>query len=143
MAKRMIEIDDNLDDIIQSVKDEILDHAENYFKNNNDVDEWDTYYQAELADAIHEIVDSNTPIYTSEIDGLYYLYGDDAEEAYKNEGIGDGTEDNHRQVALYCLIEEKAWDYVRDLESQFDEWLTLDTDEKTTDKLIEMLKEVS
>jgi hypothetical protein len=142
MTKRMVEIDDSLDDLIANVKSEIMDNAESYFKQNTDVTEWDTYYQAELADAIHEIVDTNTPIYYSEIDGLYYLYGDEAETAYRNAGFGDGKEENHRQVALYCLIEEKAWDYVRDLESAFNEWLELEDDEKTTDKLIEMLKEV-
>uniref|UniRef100_A0A6M3LBY1 Uncharacterized protein n=1 Tax=viral metagenome TaxID=1070528 RepID=A0A6M3LBY1_9ZZZZ len=123
MTKRIVEIEDDLDDTVINIKEEILDNFKEYFNENTDIDDFDTYYQDQGCDAVHEIADSNTPIYYSEIDGLYYLYGNEFDEAYKNAGIGDGTEDNHRQVAIYCYLSEKGFDYLRELETAFDEWI--------------------
>ncbi len=127
MTKRTIEIEDDLDETVQDVKDEILEnfkeYFKEYFKDNSDISDFDTYYQAQGCDSVHEIADSNTPIYYSDIDGLYFLYGNEFDEAYNNAGLGDGTEDNHRQVAIYCYLSEKGFDYLRELENAFDEWL--------------------
>jgi hypothetical protein len=121
--KRIIEIEDNLEETINDAKEELLDDFKAYFNDNQDIDDFDTYYQAQGCDMAHEIADSNTPIYYSEIDSLYYLYGNEFDEAYSNAGIGDGTEDNHRQVTIYCYISEKLFDYMRELEEAFNEWL--------------------
>ena len=123
MPKRTVEIDDDLEETVERVKEEILDNFKEYFDAHPEMSEWDEYYQGQGGDVIHEIVDSNTPIYSSHIDGLYFLYGDEFDEAYKNAGIGNGTEDNHRQVAIYCYLEEKGWDYLRELEQAFNDWL--------------------
>ena len=117
---RTIEIEDTLDDIVDNVKDELKDDFIDFLKENPETESFDDY---EPHDRLVEIVDSNTPIYYSEIDGLYYLYGSELDEAYKNAGIGDGTEDNHRQITIYCYLEEKAWDYFRDLNEIFDEFI--------------------
>ena len=131
MTKRMGEMEDDLDERVDDIKSELKENVVSYFKDNPD-DDWDNYYQSQGADAIHEIVDSSTPIYYYNIDCLYYLYGDDADDAYKNAGIGDGKENNYRQLAIYCLLEEKAWDYFRELEDQFDEWEADDSEDKST-----------
>lgn len=122
MTERTVTIDDDLDERVSDVKSEILDNFKDYFKENEDMSDFDQYYQAQGCDTVHEFTDSSTPIYYSDIDGLYYLYGDEFDDAYKNAGIGDGTEDNHRQVAIYCYISEKGFDYLRELETAFDEW---------------------
>ena len=121
--KRTIEIDDNLQETVEDVKQEILDNFKEYFEENSDISDFDEYYQAQGCDAIHEIADDNTPIHYCDIDGLYYLYGDEFEEAYKNAGIGDGGEDNHKQAAIYCYLSEKGFDYLRELEQAFVDWL--------------------
>ena len=121
--KRQVEIEDDLEEMVQDIKDEILDNFKDYFNENQDMGDFDQYYQVQGCDFIHETADSSTPIYYSHIDGLYYLYGNEFDEAYNNAGIGDGSEDNHRQASIYCYLSEKGFDYLRDLENAFDEWL--------------------
>ena len=70
-----------------------------------------------------KICDSNIPIYSSDIDGLYYLYGNDFDDAYNRAGFGDGKESNYRQVAIYCYLSEKGFEYLGELEEAFNEWL--------------------
>jgi hypothetical protein len=132
MTKVHIEMNDTLDEHVDNIKTELEDNVIEYFTENPDTDDWDTYYQAQGADAIHEIVDSNTPIYTGEINDLLYIYREEAEDAYRNAGIGDGTEDNHGQVMLYCLLEEKAWERFGEIEDDFEEWQSLGDDPKPT-----------
>jgi len=136
MVKRTVEIDDTLEETVECVKYDLRHDFIDYLKENPEIEDFDEYYKD--SDMIHEIVDSAVPIYYSEIDGLYYLYGDEFEEAYQNAGIGDGTEDNHRQVTIYCYLEEQAFDYLRELEDLFDEFV----DEKNgIKKLIKELEE--
>ena len=123
MIKRTVEIEDDLQERVENVKQEILDNFKEYFKENSDISNFDTYYQAQGCDSVHELADSSTPIYYSNIDGLYYLYGNEFEEAYENAGIGNGEEDNHKQAAIYCYLSEKGFDYLRELEQAFDAWL--------------------
>lgn len=143
--KRQIEIDDDLDERRGYVKDELLDDFIDFLEDNKDITEFDTYYQKSGADKMHESADSNTPIYYSDIDGLYYLYSDEAEEAYKNQGLGNGGEDNHKQVAIYCLLSETAGEFIRELEEKFDDWQGRDPEEPIENfiaELKEMKKEV-
>ena len=106
--KRTIEIDDTLDEIIADAKDSLKEEYES-FKELNPGQEWEPH------DAIFEIADGATPVYYSEIDGLWYLYGDEFEQAYEDAGIGDGKEDNYKQVAIFCYIEQELWDYHAEL----------------------------
>jgi hypothetical protein len=124
MTKRTVEMEDNLDETVDSVKEEIRDNFIEYLRENPDCEEFDDYYQDKGCDAVHEISDSNTPIYTKEIDGLYYLYSDEFDEAYKNAGIGNGTEDNHQQVAIYCYLSEQGFNYLGELQDEFEEWVS-------------------
>jgi hypothetical protein len=137
MTKRTVEMDDNLDDIIDSVKEGIRDNFIEFLKENPDTDDWDTYYQRKGCDAVNEISDSNTPIYTKEINDLYYLYSEEFEEAYKNAGIGNGDEDNHKAVAICMYLEAQGFDYLNDLQTTFEEWLA---DKEETDTMEEFIK---
>ncbi|KKN57561.1 hypothetical protein LCGC14_0561070 [marine sediment metagenome] len=123
MTERTVKIEDDLDEIIEGLKEEILDNFKEYFNDNTGMSDFDQYYQAQGCDLAHEASDSWTPIYYSHIDGLYYLYGNEFDEAYSNAGIGDGNEDNHRQVAIYCYISDKGFEYQKEIETAFDEWL--------------------
>ena len=144
MVKRTVEIEDSLQDCCDNAKDEIVDRFIQYLEENRDVEDFDTVYQNELADAMHEIADSNTPIYYSEIDGIYYLYGDELEKSYDNHGFGDGNENNHRQVTIYCYIMDAISETISDLQEEFEEF----TDEYDTSmenwekKLAQFLKGV-
>lgn len=141
---KMGKIEDSLQDCCDNASDEIVDRFISYLEENTDVEDFDTIYQHELADAMHEIADSNTPIYYSEIDGLYYLYSSELEESYQNHGFGDGTEDNHKQVTIYCYIMDAISETIQDLRDKFEEF----TDEHDTsmdtweEDLKEFLKEV-
>lgn len=117
--ERTIKIDDTLSERIANAKDELIDNFKEYLTDNPDLSDFDNYYQDKGADALHEIADSNTPVYTSEINDLYYLYGNDFDEAYQDAGIGNGDEENHRQVTIYCFIESKLNDYLREIEDAF------------------------
>ena len=129
MTKRTIEIDDDLDDMVENVKEEIKQSFIDYLKENKGNAKFEDYYQDRGCDDVHEIADSSTPVYYSDIDGLYYLYGNEFDEAYENAGIGNykGWEDNHRQVAIYCYLSEKGFDYLRELESLFDDTDNIET----------------
>lgn len=122
MSKRTIEIDDDLQERVHSVELEIKDNFVEYLKDNKNITDFETYYQKQGCDAVHEIADSNVPIYNSDIDGLYYLYGDEFDEAYETAGFGDGTEDNHKQVTIYCYLSQKGFDYLEELKDTFDEF---------------------
>lgn len=132
--KRTIEIEDNLDETVDGVKEEVKNDFSQYLKENPDISDFDEYYQAQGYDRVHEIVDSSTPIYNSEIDGLYYIYGNEFDEAYENAGIGDGTENNHRQVTIYCYLSEKAFEYQGELETEFNEFITGEEDKTAGEK---------
>ena len=121
--KRTIEIEDSLNERVEDCKEELLNDFRDYLEDNADIDKFDTYMGMQGSDRINEIVDSGTPIYYSDIDGLYYLYGDDFEESYNNHGFGDGTEDNHKETAIYCYLLDKSYEFVNELESWFDDYL--------------------
>ena len=117
--KRNIEMDDTLEERIADVKAEVKERFGEIVKENPDYDSEDIYQ--DIVDSISEIVDSNTPIYTKEIDDLYYLYGFEFEEAYNNAGCYNEQPDNYRQVCIYFYLEEQAYEYFRELQAEFEE----------------------
>lgn len=120
--KRTIEINDDLQDRIDGLTKEVKDLLTEYLTENEPAicpDMSDLDYSG----AIHELVDAAVPIYYSDIDGLWYLYSDDFEQAYRNAGIGDGTEENHKQTAIYCYLEQEVSQWWNDnAEDIFNEW---------------------
>lgn len=86
MVTRTIEIEDNLDEIIKSVQDDVQALAEEYIAENNEKpDLSDLDYSGD----VHDIIDGAVPVYTKEIDDLWYLYGDRFESAFDSAGIGE------------------------------------------------------
>lgn len=126
--KRTIEIDDTLQDRIDSaiadVKQELLNHLEQ----NPDTDELpDIGNDLDYSGAIHEIIDGSVPIYTKEIDDTFYLYGSEIEQAFDDAGIGEkddkGWPTGWKAGAIYCYIEQKVHEwYSNNAEEIFTDW---------------------
>jgi hypothetical protein len=121
--KRTIEIDDTLQDRIDSLIADTRDLLQDWLDANKP-DSPPDLSDLDYDGAIHELVDSATPIYYSEIDGLWYLYRDQFEQAYNDAGIGDTREPNYQQVAIYCYLEQAVADWYGDnVEHVFDRWM--------------------
>lgn len=124
MAKRTVEIEDNLDEIIKGVKDDIKTLIEDYIKENEAKPDWsDLDYDG----SIHEIIDCAVPIYTYEINDLFYLYGNEFEEAFDNAGIGtkddEGWPNGWKAAAIYCYIEQELMNDIDEMiDSAWDTW---------------------
>lgn len=116
--KHNVEMDDTLDERIANVKQELKEQFDEIIKENPDYSFEDIYQK--IVDSISEIVDSNTPIYTKEIDDLYYLYGFEFEAAYNNAGCYHEQPNNYRQVCVYFYLEEQAHEYFRELQTEFE-----------------------
>ena len=141
MVKRTIEIDDSLDGRVELCKEEILDDFIVYFLENPDMSDFDEYYQAQGYDYVHECCGSNTPIYYSDIDGLWYLYSGEFEDAYKDVfGNNIQNSGNYKQSAIYCYLSNAGFQFLNEIQLLVDDWID---DEEITMKEIEYeLKEL-
>jgi hypothetical protein len=128
MVKRTIEIEYTLSEIEESLQSDLRDIVIEYLNDNPDLDESpDLYNDIDYNGSFHELVDSSVPIYTGEINDLFYLYGNDFEEAFDNAGIGE-KDDEHwpmgwKAAAIYCYLEQEVseW-YENNKEDIYDEW---------------------
>lgn len=121
--KRTIEIDDTLqervDSAIADVKEFFLDYLKLQTPDklpciSNDLDD---------SGAIHEIIDGSVPIYTKEITDTWYLHTPELEQAYKDAGIGNNPRENDGMSAIYCYIEARVHEwYSANGEQLFEEW---------------------
>jgi hypothetical protein len=124
----MVEVEDNLDDIVQGAIDSVKEELLSFLNDNPDTDTCpDISNDLDYSGAIHEIIDGAVPIYTSEINDLFYLYGDELEQAFDDAGIGEkddkGWPMGWKAAAIYCYIEQKVHEwYHENAEEVFDEW---------------------
>ena len=126
--KRTIEIEDTLQDCvdraIDMVKDELLSHLD------QNPDTWktpDLGNDLGSSGAIHEIIDGSVPTHTKDIKDIFYLNGEEIEEAFDNAGIGTkedkGWPCGWKAAAIYCYIEQKVHEWYRtEAEDIFQEW---------------------
>lgn len=126
--KRMIEIDDNLDELSKDVREEVYDRTLEIVKEMDEeelssLSDFSSTHD-EIQDLIHEIVDGWVPMYTSDIRGLFFLHKDILEEAYDNAGIGDKKEDNYEQVCIFCYLEEVAYEALGEIKGLFEDWIS-------------------
>lgn len=105
--KRTIEIDDILNERVESAIDQVKAELESYLE-DNDCDSCPDLGDLDYSGAIHEIVDGCVPIYTKQIKDSWYLYGDDLTEAYENAGVGDNPMENNGMAAIYFYIHEQV-----------------------------------
>lgn len=101
-----VQIEDTLNERLTSAKRELVDAALQYVGDNlrtvtadmDDLNEknWQTF---------NDLADSNTPIETSEIEGLWLLHRDKLEEAYENAVGGENHYENNGMMAIYHYID--------------------------------------
>ena len=126
-VKRTVEIDDTLDGPegrLSYCRDELKEAVHEWLDENSDAEEAPGLYDdIDYNGRFHEIIDSNTPVYNSEIRDLWYIYPDELSQAYDWAGIGDKSEDNWQQVAIYAYLElETSEWYETNKDAIFEEW---------------------
>lgn len=132
MSKRTIQIEDNLDEIVQSAIDDTKELMLSFLDDNPDrADDREPpclSNDLNYSGSFHEIIDSAVPIYTKEIEDLFYLYGDDFERAFDNQfGSKSKTDEGWpmgwKPAAIYCYIEEQVAEHYRNnAEDWVEEW---------------------
>lgn len=129
--KVTIEIEDTLketvDQAIEEVKDLLIDHLNADFNKEADIaSDIDICLNNDLdySGKVSEIIDGAVPIYTNEIEGLWYIYKDEFEEAYGHAGFGDNPLENNGMTAIYCYIQEAVneW-YYANSEDVIADWI--------------------
>lgn len=126
--KRTVEIDDTLQDCVDSAIEEVKNELESYLEQNPDTDELPCLNNdLDYSGAIHEIIDGSVPIYTSEINDIFYLHGDEVEQAFDDAGIGskddEGWPNGWKAAAIYFYIEAEVQNWYRENgQDIFDEW---------------------
>ena len=144
--KKTIEIEDNLQEIVDSCIEDVKTELANFLTENPDTDKTPCLNNdLDYSGAIHEIIDGAVPIYTQEINDLFYLYGAKIEEAFDNAGIGKkedkGWPMGWKAAAIYCYIEQKvnSW-YQKNADDIFFAWqenkLAKEIEDEKTEKRI-------
>ena len=93
--KHTIEIEDTLQENVDSAIAETKNLLLEYIKDNDEID---------------NIVNDELSIYTNNKNNkdTWYLYKDELEEAYNNAGFGENPYENNGMTAIYCYIYEKV-----------------------------------
>lgn len=114
--KRTIEINDTLQERVDSAIASVKDYLLEYLKENPDASKTPCLNNdLDYAGAIHEIIDGSVPIYTKEIDDTFYLYGAEIEEAFDDAGMGSkddkGWPMGWKVAAIFCYIEQQVGEW--------------------------------
>ena len=113
--KKTIEIEDKLEDRVQTAIEEVETELINFLKLNSDFEGTPCLNNdLDYSGVIHEIIDSSVPIYTKEIKDTWYLYKTELEESYEDSGIGDNSRENNGMTAIYCYISDKVNEWYQD-----------------------------
>jgi hypothetical protein len=130
--KRTIEIDDTLQERVDTAIEEVTERLRDYLDDNPDTDEVPCLHNdLDYNGSVHEIIDGSVPVYTHEIKALWFLYQAELEEAYEQAGFGDNPLENNGMVAIYCYIEQQVTDwYNREAEDIFVQWRESRPDEE-------------
>lgn len=130
MAKITIEIDDTLEERVESAIDSVKTELIEYLEANPDQDELPCLNNdLDYSGAIHEIIDGSVPIYTKELEDNWYLHSYELEKALDDAGLYSASDlgklDNDQRMssAFYCYIYDKVneW-YQNEAQEVFDTW---------------------
>jgi hypothetical protein len=125
--KRTIQIEDTLQERIDSAIADVKQALQDYLEENQDTDKLpDINDELDYRGGIHEIIDGSVPIYTDEINATMFLYGARIEEAFDDAGIGGKDSDwpnGWQAAAIYCYIQAQVNEWYSDnAQGIFDDW---------------------
>lgn len=128
--KRTIEINDTLEERVESAIDSVKQELLDFLEANPDQDELPCLNNdLDYSGAIHEIIDESVPIYTGELEDNWYLHSSELEQALDNAGLYSaedlGRLDNTQRMmsAFYCYISDNvnSW-YYNEAPEVFETW---------------------
>ncbi len=124
MTNRNIEIDDALQDRVDSAIEDTKQLLLTFLADNPDTEDTPCLSNdLDYSGSFHEIVDGSVPIYTGEINDTWYPHGSAVEEAYENAGIGENPRENNGMAAIYCYVEQEVAEWYHDnAEGIFEGW---------------------
>lgn len=122
--KRTIEIEDTLQERVDSAIEDVKQELLNYLEKNPDTDELPCLNNdLDYSGAIHEIVDGSVPIYTKEIEDTWYMHASELKGAYEDAGVGDNPREHDGMSAIYFYIQQEVNEWYRcNAQDIFDEW---------------------
>lgn len=117
--KITVEINDTLQERVDGAIEEVKAELLNYLKTNPDTNKTPCLNNdLDYSGAIHDIIDGSVPIYTKEINDIFYLHGSDVESAFDDAGIGEKNDQNWpngwKAAAIYSYIEREVYDWYHD-----------------------------
>lgn len=130
MAKITIEINDTLEERVESAIDSVKTELLDYLEANPDQDELPCLNNdLDYSGSIHEIIDGSVPIYTKELEDNWYLHSYELEQAlddaglYSAKDLGRLSNDQRMSSAFYCYISDKVNEWYHDeAPGIFEEW---------------------
>ena len=129
--KRSIEVEDTLEERVESAIEDVKTLLEEWLKENPDADEPPCLHNdLDYSGSVHEIIDGSVPIYTYEIETAWFLYSNELEQAYEDAGVGDNPRENDGMAAIYFYIEQRVcqwYESIRDeIQDKLDELVAED-----------------
>lgn len=120
--KRTIEVNDTLEERVESAISDVQTELENYL-DANEPSKMPDWGDLDYSGALHEIIDVAVPIYTHEIKTAWFLCGSELEAAYDDAGVGENPMENNGMAAIYYYIDQKAQEWWRNnAEEIFEKW---------------------
>lgn len=131
--KRTIEIEDNLQEYCDTAISELKDCIKEYIEENPEITDICLSNDVDLNRKYISIVDSNVPIFTSEIDAQWYLHKSKLVEAFENSGIDGDSSQNNGTLAIFIFIDQRCWDWWGSIEEQLNSDLSTFQETKGAD----------
>ena len=120
--KRQVELDDTLEDRVESAIEDVQSLLEEWLKDNPDADEPPCLNNdLDYSGSVHEIIDGSVPIYTYEIETAWFLHSNELEQAYDDAGVGDNPRENDGMAAIYYYIDQRVSEWYYSIQDEIQE----------------------
>ena len=125
--KRQIEINDTLQETVDGAIEEVRAYMLEWLDENEPDDVPCLSNDLDYSGRVHEIIDGSVPIYTHEIRDLFYLHGNELEQAFDDAGCGEKDDSQWpmgwRPAAIYFYIQQQVGEwYHNESQAIFDTW---------------------